>query len=111
MQNAPWDSGCAGLGLMSSTTPSRTETSEPQCTEHSVQVDGTTFTSPAAAGAVVIAASSNVSALAPACRPETLVWKHNRGNATRRRKTIKQKSHTAVKNASSPRAGLREPLS
>lgn len=73
MQKAPLDSGCAGLGLMPSTTPWRTWTSEPQCTEHSVQVDGTTFTSPAA-DAVVIVASYGLSALAARVSPK-LAWK------------------------------------
>src|SRR6185437_5530217 len=107
MQNAPLDSGCAGLGLMSSTTPSRTETSEPQCTEHSVQVDGTTFTSPARAGAVVIAAPYGRSRWPLFVSPRKVIRKHSRGNAAR---SLKQKTRTPVKSASSPRAGLREPF-
>jgi hypothetical protein len=37
---------------MLSTTPSRTVTREPQCTEHSVQVEGMILTSPADEGAL-----------------------------------------------------------
>ncbi len=69
MQNAPLDSGCAGLGLMSSTTPSRTWTSEPQCTEHSLQVEGTTFISPDAVAALVISAPSCLTAFAARVSP------------------------------------------
>src|SRR5262245_17821421 len=38
MQKAPFDMGCAGFGLMSSTTPLRTWTNDPQFTAHSLQV-------------------------------------------------------------------------
>jgi hypothetical protein len=37
------------LGLIASILPSRTCTSDPQCTEHSLQVLGTIFNSPGAA--------------------------------------------------------------
>src|SRR5262249_46652986 len=46
MQNAPLETGCAGLGLIDSMTLSRTWISEPQCTEHSLQVLGTIVASP-----------------------------------------------------------------
>lgn len=52
MQNAPLESGCEGFGLMLSMAPSRSVTREPQCTEHSVQVVGMTFTLPPDKGAL-----------------------------------------------------------
>jgi hypothetical protein len=46
MQNAPFEYGWAALGAMSVTHPSSTVSSEPQHTEHSQQVLGTTAVSP-----------------------------------------------------------------
>jgi hypothetical protein len=59
---------------------------------------------------VVIAAPYGRSALAAFVSPGNVIRKHNRGNATGSDKSLKQKTHTPVKSASSPRAGLRELL-